>query len=231
MMPAPEKLSVDIVSDVMCPWCYIGKRKFEQALPSLTDVPMDVMWRPYQLDATLPPGGKDRQTYLSEKFGGPERAAAIYEHIEDAGEAVGLDFAFDRIKVSPNTLDAHRLVRWASTTGLQDQIVEALFEAFFMQGENIGDHGTLIRIAQDAGLDAGLIGDLLVGEADIDLTKREIELATNMGVTGVPCFIIAGKYAVSGAQDPEIMVQAIRQAWDEKLGETEAASTEKKTAD
>ena len=207
---ADTPILIDIVSDVMCPWCYIGKRRLEAAIEN-TPYELNIHWRPYQLDGTLPPDGKDRQTYLSEKFGSAEKAGQIYENVKAAGELEGIPFAFDKIEVSPNTLDAHRLIRWAGGAGqdLQDRIVESLFQAYFIYGENIGDHAVLVRIAEDAGMDGALVAEMLEKGADRDIVSKEIELSHKMGVTGVPTFIVDNKYAIVGAQPADQLVDAI----------------------
>lgn len=207
---ADAPIVIDIVSDVMCPWCYIGKRRLEAALER-TPYELEIHWRPFQLDGTLPPGGKDRKVYLEEKFGSSEQAKQIYENVSAAGDVEGIPFAFDKIAVSPNTLDAHRLIRWAGgiSQDLQDRIVESLFQAYFIYGENIGDHEILVRIAEDAGMDTDLVAELLEKGADRDLVAREIELSQRMGVTGVPTFIVDNKYAIVGAQPAEQLIEAI----------------------
>lgn len=207
---ADAPIIIDIVSDVMCPWCYIGKRRLEAALER-TPYDLEIHWRPFQLDGTLPPGGKDRKTYLEEKFGSTEQARQIYDNVSAAGDIEGIPFAFDKIEVSPNTLDAHRLIRWAGGVSqeIQERIVESLFQAYFIYGENIGDHDVLVRIAEDAGMDAELVAELLEKGADRDLVAKEIELSHRMGVTGVPTFIVDNKYAIIGAQPAEQLVEAI----------------------
>ncbi len=204
-------LKIDVVSDVMCPWCYIGKRRLESAIAGI-DLVLDIRWLPFQLDPTLPAGGKDRKAYLAEKFGSIERARQLYENIRAAGDAENIPFAFNRIEVSPNTLDAHRLIRWAGDVGdtMQDRVVEALFKAYFLDGEHIGEHDTLVRIAKDAGMDAGLVAELLAGDTDRELVTSEIAQAQAMGVSGVPTFIIANKYTLVGAQPAARLAEAIR---------------------
>ncbi|MEM8750828.1 MAG: DsbA family oxidoreductase [Pseudomonadota bacterium] len=211
--PKP-KVHLDIVSDVMCPWCYIGKRRLEAALEQVKDTDVTVTWRPYQLDPTLPPEGRDRREYLETKFGGPERAKEIYSRIEDAGREENLAFDFKSIAVSPNTLDAHRVIRWSINEGqeVQDKLVERLFELFFTEGVNIGQHDVLIKAADEAGMDAAVVAALLATDQDKDAVSQEIATAQQMGVTGVPCFIIDNKYAVMGAQSPEHIAAAIQQA-------------------
>jgi predicted DsbA family dithiol-disulfide isomerase len=206
-----QTLQVDVVSDVMCPWCYIGKRRLEKAV-EMADVSLDLRWRPYQLDPTLPAAGKPRRDYLAEKFGSLERAGELYSNIKAAGEAEDIPFAFERIAVSPNTLDAHRLIRWAANAGpeIQDRVVEALFRAYFVEGRNIGEPSELTAIAEEAGMDAALASQLLAGDADRDLVRQEVGLAQQMGVTGVPTFIIANRYAVIGAQAPHQLAQAFQ---------------------
>lgn len=212
------KIQLDIVSDVMCPWCYIGKRRLEQALKTVGDVEVEMRWRPFQLDPTLPPEGRDRTEYLETKFGGPERAREIYGRIKQAGLDEGLDFDFDAIGVSPNTIDAHRVIRWASNEGedVQDRLVERLFKVFFMEGGNIGDHAVLIAAAEDAGMDQSVVAALLATDQDKAEVSEEIAVAQQMGVTGVPCFIIDNKYAVMGAQEPDQIAGAIKQAAEMK---------------
>ena len=209
-----NSVTIDVVSDVMCPWCYIGKRRLEQALVQLSDMKIDVRWRPYQLDATLPPEGRDRREYLETKFGGPERAKEIYSRIENAGRDEKLDFKFDAIAVSPNTIDAHRVIRWSANDGseIHDKLVEILFRIFFMEGANIGKHEVLVEAAKEAGMDENIVATLLATDKDRDEVTQEIATAQQMGVSGVPCFIIDNKYAVMGAQLPDAIVQAVRQA-------------------
>lgn len=205
-------IHIDIISDVMCPWCFIGKKRFEKALAALDPaIAVTIQWRPFQLDPTLPPEGKDRDTYLAEKFGGLERAKALYRNIEEAGAMEGIPFRFDAIRVSPNTLDAHRLIRWAQNAGegVQARVVDRLFELYFLEGANIADHGVLLGVARECGMDASIVETLLASDADREAVEQEIALAQSMGVSGVPCFIIDNKYAVMGAQDPETIAGAI----------------------
>lgn len=220
---AKETITIDIVSDVMCPWCYIGKRNLEAAGGRLEGIGLSVHWRPYQLDPTLPAEGKDRREYLSDKFGDDARAEQIYARVEEAGRAAGIDFAFDDIAVSPNTLNAHRLIRWAGGQGVevQDKVVDRLFQLYFEEGANIGDSEVLANAGAGAGMDRNLILDLLGSDADKEAVEHEIGVARQMGVTGVPCFIFDQRSAVMGAQPPQALAQAIRQAVQEKTEEAE----------
>lgn len=218
-----EPIQIDIISDVMCPWCLVGKRRFEKALAMRPDIAVDVRWRPYQLDPTIPAAGIDRQEYLSNKFGGPDRAREIYRSIEQAGEDEGIPFAFDKITKSPNTINAHRVIRWASSEGCQDAVVERLFEMFFIEGRDIGDSSVLREAAVEAGMDEELVTRLLATEEDRDLVEKEIALAREMGVNGVPCFIVANKYVVMGAEQPETIAGALDRALEELSQEPPAS--------
>ena len=211
-----RSIAIDVVSDAVCPWCYIGKRNLEAALADLPELDVEVRWRPFQLDATIPPEGIDRKAYLERKFGA--RVGEIYNRVKDAGAGAGIPFAFEDIERSPNTLDAHRLIRWAASAGAQDAMVERLFRDFFIDGKDIGDHAVLIEAARACGMDSGLVADLLAGDADKDNVREEIASAQHIGVTGVPFFILDGKFGLPGAQPPDVLKRAIGKAL-EKAGE------------
>ncbi|MAY60743.1 MAG: disulfide bond formation protein DsbA [Rhizobiales bacterium] len=209
-----HSFTIDVVSDVMCPWCYIGKRRLDDALSRLGgDVPVEVRWRPYQLDPTLPKEGKDRRKYLEDKFGGSEAAERAYANVKTAGAEENIPFQFEEIGVSANTLDAHRLIRWAGSQGtdIQGKVVAILFRMYFEDGRNIGDDAVLIEAAAEAGLDPEIVKNLLESDADRDAVTQEIAVSQQMGVSGVPCFILDGKYAVMGAQSADVLANAIRQ--------------------
>ena len=206
-------VSVDVISDVVCPWCYIGQKRLDQAVASLPEIDVDIHWKPYQLDPTIPPEGKDRKAYMLAKFGSEDRLKQIHDRIVPLGAAEGIDFAFDAIKIAANTLDAHRVIRWSASAGdgVQDRVTKALFAANFEKGEYIGDHAVLARIAGENGMDETIVAGLLATDADKDSVQAEIENAQRMGVTGVPFFVLEGKSAVTGAQDTAVLADAIRQ--------------------
>ena len=211
-------LTIDVVSDVVCPWCYIGKRRLEAALARLREsdpaLPVEIRWHPFQLNPDLPPQGVARRDYLERKFGGPERAREIYARVSAAGGTVGIPFAFDAIERQPNTLDAHRLVAWAQSRreGEADKLVEALFRAYFVDGRYVGDRDELVRLAADAGYDADDARRFIESTELADMVAEADKRAREMGISGVPFFIFDGKTALSGAQEPEAMLEAIAQA-------------------
>ena len=211
MSEANDILTIDNVSDVVCPWCYLGEKRLEAALQDEGGA-VQVRWRPYQLDPTIPEGGLDRAAYMEKKFGKSGRLQSVHENLTRLGAEFGLPFAFDKIKRSPNTLDAHRLIRWAASAGVQAEVVDRLFKAYFVEGRDIGDRAVLVEVAGECGLDANLIEKLLADGADADLVRQEIEQAQAMGVSGVPFFIFGGRLGVPGAQEPSVLRQAMAQA-------------------
>jgi predicted DsbA family dithiol-disulfide isomerase len=211
-MTDPAPLTVDVVSDVMCPWCFIGKRRLEAALRSVPQLNVLVRWHPFQLDATLPKTGKDRKQYLSDKFGGLKRADAFYSQIRAAGEDENIPFAFEKIMLSPNTLDCHRLILWSKADDLQDEIVERLFTAYFVDGEDLTDTRVLVRISAEAGMQSDLVEQLLETETDLDKIEAQIANAQSSGITGVPCFIIDGRFVLAGAEKAETIAAALQHA-------------------
>jgi predicted DsbA family dithiol-disulfide isomerase len=170
-----------------------------------------VFWRPFQLDPTIPKEGIPRKTYLERKFGGPERLAKLHAPLIEIGKAEGIPFAFDKITRSPNTLDAHRLFRWAQEAGKQNEMVSRLFALYFTEGADIGDRNVLINAATAVGLDAALVSQLISTGADLDPVIAEVNAAGEMGITGVPTFIFASRFALSGAQPAETLKKAIEQ--------------------
>ncbi|MEM6662806.1 MAG: DsbA family oxidoreductase [Pseudomonadota bacterium] len=212
---------LDIISDPICPWCYIGKANLDKAIAETGHNPFDVEWRIFQLNPDMPPEGYDRKAYLEAKFGGPERAQEIYGRIKDAASGAGLDVNFDKIQRTPNTMDAHRLIRWARTTGNQNALVEQLFHRYFEDGADISDHGVLLDVAEAAGMEREVVDTLLTGDADREMLAEEDTSAREMGVSGVPCFIVGGRYVMQGAQPPETWVKLINElvsAAEQKIG-------------
>ncbi len=219
-----QSISVDVVSDVVCPWCYVGQKRLDRAIAAIPEVDVVVHWRPYQLDPTIPQGGVDRQQYMLAKFGDPARITQIHKRLVDLGAAEGIAFSFDAIRVAPNTLDAHRVIRWAGTAGdgVQDRLVRRLFRLNFEEGADLGDHAVLVDAAAAAGMDASVVRTLLPSGADVDAVQAEIATASRMGITGVPCFLLEQRYAVMGAQDAEVLADAIRRVAEAKAkGELE----------
>ena len=203
-----QKLVVDVVSDVVCPWCYVGKRRLERALAASGET--QVRWRPYQLDPTIPPEGRDRAAYMAAKFPDPSRLAQAHDRLTALGAEVGIAFDFSAIRRAPNTLDAHRLIRFALEADVGDAMVERLFADYFERGRDIGDRAVLAEAARDCGL-GEVEARLASGEGGQEV-EDEIEQARRLGVEGVPFFIFAGKLAVSGAQSEDVFAQAIAQA-------------------
>ncbi len=210
-MSNPSPLTIDIVSDVVCPWCYLGKANLEKALAEYNE-PVVVRWHPFQLDPTIPSEGLDRKTYMAKKFPDPSYLKNAHERLKSLGDSIGLKFDFEAIAKSPNTLDAHRLIQWAEDPDQQDKIVTALFKAYFEQGRDIGDKALLTEIAVENGFERQDIKQRIAGTDDIDSVQAEIEEAQRIGVTGVPFFIFNRKLATSGAQPAEQLLAAMRQA-------------------
>jgi predicted DsbA family dithiol-disulfide isomerase len=202
-------MQIDVISDTVCPWCYIGKRRLERALSLRPQIEFDVRWRPFQLDPNTPVEGVDRKVYMERKFGSSEKIKPIHTALLKAGEDEGLAFAFEKITRTPNTLNSHRVIRWSHSLGLQDKLVELLFRRYFMDGADIGQIKVLAAIADEVGMDGELTEELLESDADRELVAREDSLARKIGINGVPTFLIGGKVLVNGAQDAEHLVRVI----------------------
>lgn len=204
-----KTVALDILSDPICPWCYIGKAHLETALAATPDHPFVIQWHPFQLNPEMPAEGMDRRAYLEAKFGGKEGAIKAYAPVVEHAEKAGLNINFEGIARTPNTLDAHRLIHWAGIERKQNEAVNALFNAYFVEGRDIGDAEVLGDIADMIGMDASVIRKLLESDADReDISRRDSE-ARSMGVTSVPTFIVAGKHAVPGAQPPDLWQKVI----------------------
>jgi len=202
---------IDVVSDVVCPWCFIGKRRLEKALALASDVPVEVHWRPYFLNEWIPPEGMSREQYLTTKFGSPERYTDIAQRVRAAAADEGLVYAVDRINRQPNTRDAHRLIRWADGIGKSAEMKQRLMDLYFTEGADLSNRAVLVQAAAGVGLDPENVRGALDSDQDIAEIEREVEAAKEAGIQGVPCFILDGKYAISGAQAPEALAQAIEQ--------------------
>jgi predicted DsbA family dithiol-disulfide isomerase len=219
--PVPlSPVTTDVVSDVVCPWCYLGKRRLEHAIAQIPEVPVAIRWRPFSLDPTVPPEGEDRSAYIVRKFGSLDAIDGAHQRLADFGRAEGIDYHFERITRSPNTLNAHCVVRWATTAGLGEPMVERLFAAYFSEGRDVGNIGVLGDLAGEVGLADANVAARLAGSEDRDAVTAEIEDAYRIGVTGVPCFILGGRYGVTGAQPVEALVAAIRQVAGEAVPAT-----------
>ena len=222
-----EAITIDVVSDVVCPWCYLGKKRLDKAIESVKDdLAVAVTFRPYQLNPDMPPEGVDHKKHLAEKLGGTAAVERAHEALAGLGQEAGIDFDFPAVKISPNTLDAHRLLRWAMIEGpdVQNRVALALFKAYFEEGRNVGDRTVLLDIAEASGMDRAVVCALFSAGADVDSVKEEIGMARDMGVTGVPCFIIDNKYAVMGAQSAEVLTNAFREIVAMKAQERDGAT-------
>lgn len=196
-------ITLDIYSDPVCPWCFIGKARLDRALESRPDHPFDIRWHPFQLNPDMPADGMDRNEYMSLKFGDAAAVLDAYRPVIDAAQDTGLVLDLPAITRTPNTLDAHRLIHWAGLEGRQTAMVSTLFRAYFQQGRDIGDTATLLELAQAVGLDRNLIARLLDSDADRALIATADRDARARGISGVPFFIVAQQHAVSGAQTVE----------------------------
>jgi predicted DsbA family dithiol-disulfide isomerase len=199
-------MQIDIISDVVCPWCFIGKRRLEKALVMRPEIETEITWRPFQLNPDMPAEGMARADYIATKFGDSGHSRRIHQTIAEAGATVSIDFAFDKIKRSPNTRNAHRLIRYATRQGAGNDVVTRLFEGYFLQGRDVGDIATLAKIAAEAGLDEREARAFLSGDSERDEIVAEDRNARRLGVNAVPCYIFAGQYAISGAQEPEFFL-------------------------
>jgi predicted DsbA family dithiol-disulfide isomerase len=213
---AQKQLVVDVISDVICPWCFLGKRRLDKAVAMVPDVDVTVRWRPFFLDPSIPAAGLDRREYMLKKFG-EERLKTIHDPLKAAGEADGVPYNFDAIKRTPNTLNAHRVIRWAGATGRQQHLVEAMFMAYWSEGQDLGNAAVLTKLAQGSGMDGAQVARALASdEGKLDVVQ-EVQQAQTMGVQGVPTFIMAQRFGVSGAQSAEFLADGIRRAVEKQV--------------
>jgi predicted DsbA family dithiol-disulfide isomerase len=204
-----QPVRIDVVSDVVCPWCFIGKHRLEAALKLKPGIAVEVHYRPYFLNDWIPREGISREDYLTKKFGSPERYKGIAQRVGTAAAEEGLVYASDKMKRQPNTLDCHRLIHWAEDIGKSAQMKQKLMDLYFTQGADLTDNETLVKAAADVGLDAQTVRADLATDKDVDQIEQEALSAKEAGIEGVPCFIFGGKFAVSGAQSPEYLADAI----------------------
>jgi predicted DsbA family dithiol-disulfide isomerase len=211
-MPQPQPLLIDVVSDVVCPWCFIGKKRIEQAIALKPAIPVTLRFHPYFLNDWIPREGISRTDYLIKKFGSVERYAQIAERVKAAAADEGLVYAPDKISRQPNTTDCHRLILWADKTGNGARMKQRLMDLYFTEGGDLTNNDVLAQAAADIGLDRSEISKLLATDQDIDIVAQQAQNAKDSGIDGVPCFIFAGALAVSGAQAPDYLAGAIERA-------------------
>ena len=210
-MSTLKPLQIDIVSDVVCPWCYIGKRRIENALALASDVPVHINWRPFFLNPWVPPEGISRDEYLTAKFGSPEAYKGIAGRVVAAASEEGLEYRPELVRRQPNTTDCHRLIHWAEAKGKSAEMKQRLMELYFRDGGDLTDVNVLVQAAADCGLDAEDVRRRLSTDEDVALISGQAKEAADKGISGVPTFVFAQKYAVSGAQPPDQLARAIRQ--------------------
>ena len=210
-MSSLKPLTIDIVSDVVCPWCYIGKRRIENALAQVADVPVEVRWRPFFLNPWVPRQGISREDYLTTKFGSVDAYKGIAGRVVAAANEEGLIYRPDLVKRQPNTIDCHRLIHWSDAQGLAADMKQRLMELYFRDGGDLTDTEVLVEAAADVGLDADDVRKRLATDEDVALVSAQAQEAADKGISGVPTYVFAQKYAVSGAQAPELLARAIRQ--------------------
>lgn len=206
-----DPIKLDVLSDPICPWCYIGKTHLDKALAAEEDHPFVIEWHPFQLNPDMPESGMDRRAYLEGKFGGKENAIKVYGQIAEHAENAGIEIDFAAIKTTPNTINAHRLIHWAGIEGKQNEVVDALFAAYFKDGRDIGEIEILADIADNAGMDASVVTRLLKSDEDKKTIQDRDTHSREMGVNSVPTFIVGGRHAVPGAQPPELWQKVINE--------------------
>lgn len=202
-------MRIDVIFDTVCPWCYIGKHRFERALSLRPDVRAEIRWRPFLLNPEMPAAGLDRQIYLERKFGSSYRIQRIHGAAQQAGDSDGIKFNFDAIKRTPNSINSHRLIHFAADSTPLASLVEAIFQAYFVYGEDIGDIGVLRKLAESCGLPGDEVEDYLRSDAGVSAIEMENARFHRLGVSGVPCYILDDRYAVAGAQEPDMLARLL----------------------
>ena len=205
LAPSKARLSIEIVHDLVCPWCFLGVRRLLRTLRRRPDLLFDLTWRPFLLNPDMPRAGMARSDYVVRKFGGEDRARRLYAQISEIGRNEGILFRFERIKRTPSSVNAHRLARFAARFGRADAVVEALFSAHFTDGADISDLGVLMAVAHSCGLDAIEARHFLESDDEVDGVHADNLRAHRLGINGVPCFVISGRHAIAGAQEPEVI--------------------------
>jgi predicted DsbA family dithiol-disulfide isomerase len=200
---------IEVYSDVVCPWCFIGEKRLAKALADRPDLEVEVRWRPFQLQPGMPEGGLPWEEFSRQKFGGESGAEAAFSRVSAAGERDGIRFDFARVASAPNTVDAHRLILFAEDDGVQWELADALFKAYFTEGKNLNDHGELAQVASSVGLDAEEVGGYLAQDAGDFEVRSSQEEAQELGITGVPFYVFDGRYAIYGAQPVEVFGEAL----------------------
>jgi predicted DsbA family dithiol-disulfide isomerase len=229
-MTKTSPMPIDVVSDVVCPWCFIGKKRLEKALALQPDIAVEVRWRPYFLNDWIPREGISREQYLTTKFGSAERYHGIAQRVAAACADEGLTYALDKIARQPNTTDCHRLIAWAGNDGDAAKMKQHLMELYFTQGADLTDREVLVRAAVDCGMEEKSVRAMLAGDTDLARISEEVQAAKVAGIDGVPCFIFGGVLAVSGAQAPDYLASAIARAAEEyrKRAEADAEAASKR---
>ncbi|OPF92784.1 DsbA family oxidoreductase [Rhodopseudomonas palustris] len=209
-MSTLKPLTIDVVSDVVCPWCYIGKKRIEQAIALAPEVPVELTFRPFFLNPWVPREGISRDEYLTKKFGSPERYKEIAGRIAETAAQEGLEYHPERVQRQPNTIDCHRLIHWASAIGRGPAMKQRLMELYFRDGGDLTDPEVLVQAAVECGLDAADIRARLATDQDVEEVSAQAQEAADKGISGVPTYVFMHQYAVSGAQDPTLIARAIR---------------------
>lgn len=205
-------MQIEIFSDVVCPWCYIGKKRLDAVLDTPVGEGVSLRWRPYQLYPNMPRDGMDRARYLEARYGADADRARVPERIAREAEEVGLAFDFAAIEKMPNTFQAHRLLEFAELNGVQHELAEVLFDYYFCSGRDVGDAEVLAEASRGVGLDVAAVSEHLAGNEGADGVREQLARAVDVGVSGVPCYLLAGRFALPGAQTPEVMAQFIERA-------------------
>lgn len=205
LAPPKARLGIEIVHDLVCPWCFLGVRRLIRTLRRRPDILFELTWRPFLLNPDMPRIGMARPDYVVRKFGGEDRARRLYATIAEVGRLEGVPFRFDRIRRTPSSVDAHRLVRYAVRYGRADEMVEALFAAHFTDGRDIGDHDVLAAVATTYGMDQPAVRRFLSSDEETEAVHADNLRAHRLGINGVPCFVVEGSHAIAGAQEPEVI--------------------------